>query len=43
MKINYILLAWQSVVEETLVGRDPDIADDLAGSDLSVDKILRTR
>ncbi len=38
-----IFLSCQSVVEETLVGRDPDVADDLAGNDLSIDKILRSR
>ena len=34
---------YKCVVEETLIGKDPDVAEDFAGSDLSIEKILRQR
>lgn len=34
---------YKSVVEETLMGRDPDVAEDFAGNDVSIERILRIR
>ena len=34
---------YKSVVEETLMGKDPDVAEDFAGNVISIEKILRLR
>ena len=33
----------KSVVDEALMGKDPDVAEDFAGDSLSIEKILRQR
>ena len=33
----------KSVVDEALMGKDPDVAEDFAGDSLSIEKILRLR
>ena len=34
---------YHCVVEEHLIGRDPELAEDFDGNDVSIEKILRSR